>query len=126
MPELTELKNSLAEVEGLGVEVKDGSGSDSDSEDSHGDHEQCGTGGAMSGAGASGVGESSSKAAKQSRSEKKARKIMSKLGLKQVPGVVVLPFVKVKIFYSLLINQMSTRIQHQTHISSSVKLRLKT
>ncbi|CAF3589547.1 unnamed protein product, partial [Rotaria socialis] len=29
----------------------------------------------------------STKAAKQSRSEKKARKIMSKLGLKQVPGV---------------------------------------
>lgn len=29
----------------------------------------------------------SAKAAKQSRSEKKARKLMSKLGLKQVPGV---------------------------------------
>ncbi|KAL7637779.1 UNVERIFIED_CONTAM: hypothetical protein RMT77_011391 [Armadillidium vulgare] len=87
MPELTELKKSLSEL-GVNAEGKEGSASDSDSDDSHGENEQSGTGGASTGAGASGSGATeSSKAAKQSRSEKKARKIMSKLGLKQVPGV---------------------------------------
>merc|ERR1712102_133911 len=42
---------------------------------------------AVSAAAAAGLGEDASSKAKQSRGEKKARKIMSKLGLKQVTGV---------------------------------------
>merc|ERR1711945_80599 len=42
---------------------------------------------AVTAAAAAGLGEDASSKAKQSRGEKKARKIMSKLGLKQVTGV---------------------------------------
>merc|ERR1739838_829550 len=42
---------------------------------------------AVTAAAAAGVAEDASSKAKQSRGEKKARKIMSKLGLKQVTGV---------------------------------------
>merc|ERR1711915_653147 len=55
------------------------SGSDSDTEESLPELVQGGS--------ASAPTITESKAAKQSRSEKKARKLMSKLGLKQVPGV---------------------------------------
>merc|ERR1711913_168448 len=58
-----------------------GSGSDSDTEESLPELELGGS------ASAPLPGTESAKAAKQSRSEKKARKLMSKLGLKQVPGV---------------------------------------
>merc|ERR1711913_83116 len=58
-----------------------GSGSDSDTEESLPELELGG------GSASAPQGTESAKAAKQSRSEKKARKLMSKLGLKQVPGV---------------------------------------
>merc|ERR1719433_2172541 len=63
--------------------------------------------------------------AKQSRGEKKARKIMSKLGLKQVAGVQELPFVRARTFYLLSTNPMFTRTQLVTLTSFLVKPRLK-
>lgn len=86
MPEQTEVlsKKSPQEEE----EAKD-SGSDSDSEDSIPELED--TAGQTQGqsplAAAAGLNEDLVSKAKQSRGEKKARKIMSKLGLKQVVGV---------------------------------------
>jgi len=81
MPELTEIeKSSPLAAEAVQDPTAD-SGSDSDgSEDSLPELEQGGSASAPT------VTEST-KASKQSRSEKKARKLMSKLGLKQVPGV---------------------------------------
>lgn len=86
MPELTELETPAASVN----EPKDSAGSDTDSDtdDTLPDLEE------TTGAGGSGFTESASAGmpidiskAKQSRGEKKARKIMSKLGLKPVQGV---------------------------------------
>jgi len=73
------------------VEEKD-SGTDSDSDDSIPELEETGAGGAQTQgqnplAAAAGLNEDMVSKAKQSRGEKKARKIMSKLGLKQVAGV---------------------------------------
>merc|ERR1711931_413116 len=81
MPELTEMEKSSVAAEAPEVEDA-GSGSESDSDESLPDVEASGTSGA-----APSATTESAKAAKQSRSEKKARKLMSKLGLKQVPGV---------------------------------------
>lgn len=81
MPELTEIEKTSTSVAEAAGDHDAGSGSDSDgSEDSLPELEQGGSASAPT------VTESA-KAAKQSRSEKKARKLMSKLGLKQVPGV---------------------------------------
>ncbi|XP_071520903.1 nascent polypeptide-associated complex subunit alpha [Panulirus ornatus] len=80
MPELTEIEKTHPAAEAA-EEADGGLESDSDaSEESLPELEQSGSASAPS------VTESA-KAAKQSRSEKKARKLMSKLGLKQVPGV---------------------------------------
>merc|ERR1712179_770702 len=73
MPELTEIDATSRPVAEAEPEAAHHSGSDSDTEESLPELEQGGS--------------ESAKAAKQSRSEKKARKLMSKLGLKQVPGV---------------------------------------
>merc|ERR1712055_434759 len=82
MPELTEIDATSRPVaEAEQPEHHAGSGSDSDTEESLPELEQGGS------ASAPLPGTESAKAAKQSRSEKKARKLMSKLGLKQVPGV---------------------------------------
>ncbi|RZF37115.1 hypothetical protein LSTR_LSTR015305 [Laodelphax striatellus] len=88
MPEATELDKpspSLTEVQ------NDASGTESDSDDSIPELEE-GPKGASDGPGTSGAfGEGPSidmvSKAKQSRGEKKARKIMSKLGLKPIQGV---------------------------------------
>ena len=86
MPELTELDKATASL----TEPKDsaGSGTDSDSDDSLPELEEA-TGGSSSvfpESASTGLPIDMSKA-KQSRGEKKARKIMSKLGLKPVQGV---------------------------------------
>merc|ERR1712149_22272 len=78
--------------EALAPEVeKNDSGTDSDSDDSIPELEDTGAGAQTQGANplaaAAGLGEDATSKAKQSRGEKKARKIMSKLGLKQVTGV---------------------------------------
>ncbi|XP_076038539.1 nascent polypeptide-associated complex subunit alpha-like [Oratosquilla oratoria] len=81
MPELTEIeKTSPSEAEG--AEHEAGSGTESDSEESLPELEQ-----GTSGTTAPAITESAAKTTKQSRSEKKARKLMSKLGLKPIPGV---------------------------------------
>ena len=90
MPENTEVLNKKDEVAAPDVE-KD-SGTDSDSDDSIPELEETGAGGAQTQganplAAAAGITEDMVSKAKQSRGEKKARKIMSKLGLKQVAGV---------------------------------------
>merc|ERR1712066_74650 len=81
MPELTEIETKNA------PEVSD-SGSNSDSDDSIPDLEDT-TGQQTTSqvAAAAEIDEELVSKAKQSRSEKKARKIMSKLGLKQIQGV---------------------------------------
>merc|ERR1712193_150812 len=78
--------------EALAPEVeKNDSGTDSDSDDSIPELEDTGAGAQTQGtnplAAAAGLNEDMVSKAKQSRGEKKARKIMSKLGLKQVTGV---------------------------------------
>ena len=91
MPENTEVlnkKDDCCKVE----EEKNDSGTDSDSDDSIPELEDTGAGGAQTQgqnplAAAAGLNEDMVSKAKQSRGEKKARKIMSKLGLKQVAGV---------------------------------------
>merc|ERR1712008_603819 len=80
MPELTEIDATSRPVAEAEPEAAHHSGSDSDAEESLPELEQGGSASAP-------AGTESAKAAKQSRSEKKARKLMSKLGLKQVPGV---------------------------------------
>merc|ERR1712047_163930 len=90
-PENTEVlnkKDDCCKVE----EEKNDSGTDSDSDDSIPELEDTGAGGAQTQgqnplAAAAGLNEDMVSKAKQSRGEKKARKIMSKLGLKQVAGV---------------------------------------
>lgn len=94
MPELTEIKadgptTSAAPVEAKPVEdvrVED-DGSDSDSEDTIPELEDAGAGTTQLGGGATGLPIDLVSKAKQSRGEKKARKIMLKLGLKQIQGV---------------------------------------
>ncbi|XP_011301001.1 nascent polypeptide-associated complex subunit alpha [Fopius arisanus] len=89
MPELTEL-DKAASSEPSKVEVEAaGSGTDSDSDDSIPELEDPTAAGGVgfSGSNASGLPIDVISKAKQSRSEKKARKLMSKLGLKLVQGV---------------------------------------
>lgn len=87
MPELTELDKATASM----TEPRDtatGSGSDSDSDDTIPDLEvPSDPSGAFAGAAAAGLPIDMVSKAKQTRGEKKARKIMSKLGLKPVQGV---------------------------------------
>ena len=80
MPELTEVTDTKPREE------ENDSGTDSDGDDSIPELEDtAGEGGAAEASGAAGVvGEEGVSKNKQSRGEKKARKIMSKLGLKQV------------------------------------------
>ncbi|XP_057374240.1 nascent polypeptide-associated complex subunit alpha-like isoform X1 [Daphnia carinata] len=81
MPQVTELEKGAPTVQ-------DGSdNTDSDSDESVPELEDAGTGGQSQVAAAAGLPEELVSKAKQSRGEKKARKIMSKLGLKQVTGV---------------------------------------
>jgi nascent polypeptide-associated complex subunit alpha len=90
MPEQTETLVKPAEKE---VAEKADSGTESDSDDSIPELEDTAGGAAGKAQGANPVAEAAGLAedlvskAKQSRGEKKARKIMSKLGLKQVTGV---------------------------------------
>merc|ERR1712214_45684 len=86
--EVLNKKDDCCKVE----EEKNDSGTDSDSDDSIPELEDTGAGGAQTQgqnplAAAAGLNEDMVSKAKQSRGEKKARKIMSKLGLKQVVGV---------------------------------------
>ena len=90
MPEQTEVLNKpAAEMEA----EKNDSNTDSDSEDSIPELEETAQGGSAQTQGqsplaaAAGLNEDLVSKAKQSRGEKKARKIMSKLGLKPVTGV---------------------------------------
>merc|ERR1711881_486134 len=90
MPENTEVLNKKDEI--VAPDVEKDSGTDSDSDDSIPELEETGAGGAQTQgtnplAAAAGLNEDMVSKAKQSRGEKKARKIMSKLGLKQVAGV---------------------------------------
>merc|ERR1712024_263580 len=90
MPENTEVLNKKDEI--VAPDVEKDSGTDSDSDDSIPELEETGAGGAQTQgtnplAAAAGLNEDEASKAKQSRGEKKARKIMSKLGLKQVAGV---------------------------------------
>lgn len=86
MPELTELeKNAAAEPSKVDISAV-ASGSDSDSDDTIPDLEDATTSGSSSfpSANVSGMPIDMVSKAKQSRGEKKARKLMSKLGLKPV------------------------------------------
>merc|ERR1711977_191573 len=90
MPENTEVLNKKDDI--VNADVEKDSGTDSDSDDSIPELEETGAGagqtqGANPLAAAAGLNEDMVSKAKQSRGEKKARKIMSKLGLKQVTGV---------------------------------------
>jgi len=93
MPENTEVLNKKDDCCSAPCEEKNDSGTDSDSDDSIPELEDtAGAGGAQTQgqnplAAAAGLNEDMVSKAKQSRGEKKARKIMSKLGLKQVTGV---------------------------------------
>merc|ERR1712088_1203510 len=84
MPELTEVIDTKPE------EASNDSGTDSDGDDDSIPELEETSGdaaGETTAAGAVGTGGDEASKAKQSRGEKKARKIMSKLGLKQVAGV---------------------------------------
>merc|ERR1711892_862076 len=88
MPEMTETLTTKPEEESN----ENGAGTDSDGDDdSIPELEETAADtandDAVTAAAAAGVAEDASSKAKQSRGEKKARKIMSKLGLKQVTGV---------------------------------------
>ncbi|XP_049782130.1 nascent polypeptide-associated complex subunit alpha-like [Schistocerca cancellata] len=89
MPELTELeKPSTSKGKMQGDDSAGGSGTESDSETSVPELEEAGpSGGATVFSPGTGLPIDLVSKAKQSRGEKKARKIMSKLGLKQVQGV---------------------------------------
>ena len=85
MPSQAEVaKKEASKEETKTVEVKDGSGTDSDSEDDSIPELEDTEKAANPVAAAAGLSEELVSKAKQSRGEKKARKIMSKLGLKQV------------------------------------------
>merc|ERR1712054_436420 len=84
MPEMTETLTTKPEEESN----ENDSGTDSEGDDdSIPELGEAAGDAAVSAAAAAGLGEDASSKAKQSRGEKKARKIMSKLGLKQVTGV---------------------------------------
>ncbi|XP_034947422.1 nascent polypeptide-associated complex subunit alpha [Chelonus insularis] len=88
MPELTELDKAASSDPTKVEVVAAGSGTDSDSDESIPDLEDTNAGGGgFSGTNVSGLPIDVISKAKQSRSEKKARKLMSKLGLKLVQGV---------------------------------------
>lgn len=89
MPELTELeKPSTSKGKMHGDESGGGSGTESDSDTSVPELEEAGPSGTSTVfSSGSGLPIDLVSKAKQSRGEKKARKIMSKLGLKQVQGV---------------------------------------
>ncbi|XP_016986129.1 nascent polypeptide-associated complex subunit alpha [Drosophila rhopaloa] len=91
MPELTEIKNEAApstsaEAKPEDVRVED-DGSDSESDGGMPALEEAGAATTQLGGGATGLPIDLVSKAKQSRGEKKARKIMLKLGLKQIQGV---------------------------------------
>ncbi|XP_070135051.1 nascent polypeptide-associated complex subunit alpha isoform X1 [Drosophila bipectinata] len=91
MPELTEIKNEAApstsaEAKAEDVRVED-DGSDSDSDGDMPGLEEAVAATTQLGGGATGLPIDLVSKAKQSRGEKKARKIMLKLGLKQIQGV---------------------------------------
>lgn len=93
MPELTEIKaegptTSAAQAENKPADVRlEDDGSNSESEDTIPELEEAGAGTTQLGGGATGLPIDLVSKAKQSRGEKKARKIMLKLGLKQIQGV---------------------------------------
>nr|CAD7396829.1 unnamed protein product [Timema cristinae] len=93
MPELTELDKATASMtEPRKDGSAAGSGTESDSDDTIPDLEEPGTGqsgGIYPGAAAAGLPIDMVSKAKQSRGEKKARKIMSKLGLKPLTNALV-------------------------------------
>merc|ERR1711963_680181 len=129
MPENTEVLNKKDEVAAPDVE-KD-SGTDSDSADSIPELEETGAGGAQTQganplAAAAGITEDMVSKAKQSRGEKKARKIMSKLGLKQVAVYPESPFARARTSFSSSTNPTFTRTLLVILTLFSVKLRLKT
>jgi nascent polypeptide-associated complex subunit alpha len=84
MPEQAEVSKKDLAKESKVEEEKDGSATDSDSEDESIPELEDTEKGANPVAAAAGLNEELVSKAKQSRGEKKARKIMSKLGLKQV------------------------------------------
>ena len=85
MPEKTEILNKPAEAE---EKPESGTESDSDNDSMPELEESAGqTQGQSPMAAAAGLNEDMVSKAKQSRGEKKARKLMSKMGLKQIPGV---------------------------------------
>ncbi|XP_001608212.1 nascent polypeptide-associated complex subunit alpha [Nasonia vitripennis] len=86
MPELTEL-DKAASSEPTKAEAAAESGTDSDSDDTIPELEDAATGGVTFAGNVPGMPVDMVSKAKQSRGEKKARKIMSKLGLKPVTGV---------------------------------------
>merc|ERR1712002_399375 len=86
MPELTEVLD--AKLEEVSNDNDSGTDSDGDDDSIPELEETTGEAGADTAvAGAAGAAGDDASKAKQSRGEKKARKIMSKLGLKQVAGV---------------------------------------
>jgi nascent polypeptide-associated complex subunit alpha len=86
MPELTELDKAVTSEVSKTESIVDGSGTDSDSDDTIPELEDVATGSnvAFQGASVPGLPSDLVSKAKQSRGEKKARKLMSKLGLKFV------------------------------------------
>jgi len=88
MPELSVPETVKHEEKPTIEDVGSGSGTDSDASDDSGAEDDLKLSQAQSEmAAAAGITEELVSRAKQSRSEKKARKIMSKLGLKPVPGI---------------------------------------
>jgi len=120
MPEQTETLTQKPEevvVEDKGPD----SGTESESDDSIPELEDTGAGGAGEGIGAkdpvaaaAGLNEELVSKAKQSRGEKKARKIMSKLGLRQVAGVARVTIRKSKNILFVIQSLMFTRTQQAT------------
>merc|ERR1712243_117834 len=89
MPELTEVTDTCCPKTEAKPEEENDSGTDSDGDDGDSipELEDTGAEGEASGAAGALVGEDGMGKNKQSRGEKKARKIMSKLGLKPITGV---------------------------------------
>lgn len=89
MPELTELKTDVAGAVPEAEPVPEDATSDTESEDTIPELEDAGSSVQIEtgGTGAAGLPIDMVSKAKQSRGEKKARKIMSKLGLKPIQGV---------------------------------------
>ena len=106
MPELTEVTDTKPREE------ENDSGTDSDGDDSIPELEDtAGDGGAGEASGAAAVaGEEGVSKNKQSRGEKKARKIMSKLGLKQV-WLLSIHFVSI---FKCFIKKIITTISYST------------